>query len=417
MDAPDFSQWKTSVNDPLFVCSDIVIMQLEKIKHDPNKTEGKREKARAALRGIRNLYSKGQIECGISLKGIGWFISLHSPQESEIKPALAELRLIRETYGDEDTKFIVLTRELDRAIEDVPIVFLTGDIGLSNLLSNESLSVHFSGTFPVSFPGVHALKKEIDWESVLETAQYQIEENSFEVDLRLDVKKLVSKNLLPNWFSKQNRYSADLSVPFAGGSGVIRPKTLSGPIDFTWELAYANWEFPFSMQEETTRLHKAIALGAISPYLDFKGKEAVLTQKEREDIEDAIKSLTEPLQSDTERPTIQDPVSVMKYFLYFKYLSLGLYDEAGSWEEAERKFEDEFTASKGLVDFGVYRFLSGVASGDYGYDEEPGKTPDFLEVLEQLVSALGNCWSIGETKKLRILTTHSSSTGEGGVRG
>lgn len=136
MNTPDFHQWKTDVKDenqPIFVLSDLILIELQSIKGKKNKDKESVQTAREANKSWARLTEQGDIANGIRIAEVGWFISIPSPNSTAIRNALVELDEMEHVYGPRDTKFIILTRELIKLMPDEMILFATNDISLFNI--------------------------------------------------------------------------------------------------------------------------------------------------------------------------------------------------------------------------------------------------------------------------------------------
>ena len=143
MNTPDFRQWKTTVSEPIFILSDVVLIELEHIRNRRKKEVESVKSADEAINRVSWLFHQGDIIDGILITEVGWFISIPSPAEDAINEALRQLGSIVEGFGRGDSKFIILTRELSELMPDNTVVFYTGDINLYNVAQ--------ANGFPVSY--------------------------------------------------------------------------------------------------------------------------------------------------------------------------------------------------------------------------------------------------------------------------
>ena len=81
---PDISKWKTSSKNPVFLISDIVMAEIV-MNHAKKVTA---DAPRIARESVINLLKRGNIQDGIHVPDVGWFVSVQSPPRSVIQQAL-----------------------------------------------------------------------------------------------------------------------------------------------------------------------------------------------------------------------------------------------------------------------------------------------------------------------------------------
>lgn len=142
---PDFMTWKMPVQEPIFILPDIIILELEKLKSKPSI----KENAGIAIRNLQSLFQQGNITHGIHLANIGWFISVPSQKEKELKARLAVMVDVARVFGQSDTKLILLAEECIKTITRIPTIFATGDVNLFNIVEVNNITAYPFTCFPM----------------------------------------------------------------------------------------------------------------------------------------------------------------------------------------------------------------------------------------------------------------------------
>ena len=243
MDTPDFRQWKTMVSEPIFVLSDVVIIELEHIKGRRKQEVESVKSAEEAIKKFNWLLDQGDITEGILLAEIGLFISIPSPAEDAINEALSKLGALVEAFKRSDSKFLILTRELSELMPDNTVVFYTRDFNLYNIaVTNGFPACRFEG-FPMAGIERWIEKKKpelLDWDTVLTDMQQDTEDKSTVVEFTL-----ISKELVRDMEPPMCRYMDIKEIPpmlekldyiVAKGYGCIHFS--DDPIHFLWSLPY-----------------------------------------------------------------------------------------------------------------------------------------------------------------------------------
>lgn len=132
LDVPDYNQWTTTLNEPLFVLSDVVLIELEHLKSKKRQV-GEPTIFEDAIKGFNWLLEQGDIIGGIHIAGVGWFISIPSPAEDAINEALGKWESLVQVFNKSDIKFLILTRELSKLMPVNTVVFYTKDYNLYNI--------------------------------------------------------------------------------------------------------------------------------------------------------------------------------------------------------------------------------------------------------------------------------------------
>ena len=118
MNEPDPATWQVSIGPTLYVLSDVIIQELEFIRHrqeSRDKAES-REKADKAIRSLINIFELGKVTEGIQTNS-GWVIGVPSPQQDKLELDLKQLEDIVKAFGRSDTKLLLLTKELNESLK------------------------------------------------------------------------------------------------------------------------------------------------------------------------------------------------------------------------------------------------------------------------------------------------------------
>jgi len=191
MDKPDPKDWVVRANGKnLFVLSDTIFCELEFIKQKPAAIE----KARAAIKSLASLFSKGSIKDGISIEA-GWIIGVSHPRKNELDKELAQLEDIIKAFHRSDTQLLLLTKECHQLFTSVPVTFVTGEWNLFNIVQMQGLPCHHFIEFPIE--GIQEsslLTRPIDWDHVIEEIQNVTKQKAINVEMTL-----TSQRLAPTW--------------------------------------------------------------------------------------------------------------------------------------------------------------------------------------------------------------------------
>jgi hypothetical protein len=391
MDYPEFNKWRTSLSGKvLFILTDQIPVELEHIRSRRSSTDVKAqasaEKAARAVNGLGQLFRKGNIQEGINIGDIGWFISVYVPKESDLTAELRELDSIANAFGPSDATEILLTKQLHETFPDLPSYFLSGDINLCNIMSVRGLPVKLSRGFPIELSSdeitrAHA-KRKLNWDKELESIQKQMAKDVVEVELLLRAKRMI-----PGDYLKADVRWSDSQITVAEGSGSV------DGLAFEWSLPFSAWDYPFSRIEDTEESTPSPSFWIGKASLDFGYGELKLDQKTVEQIADKIAECTLPFAGSLALPCLQDTISIMKYFFYVQYMNNKLY------ENSEQDFKADYIEAGGFAHFGVGRVFYALACGE-GTDGEDRS----WDTLVDLFSILRQSWEVGERKKIVINT-------------
>ena len=365
MNEPDFSKWGTSIGKPIFVLSDMIIIELEYIKAKPEK----REKAIKAIKSVNILFKRGKIADGIFIEDVGYFISTPTPKADQLNPELAQLDDIVKAFKRSDTKFLLLTRECDQFIPNIPALFLTGEYNLFHIMQANGIPSYMFEGFPMS--GIEeiikkSLIKPIDWDKELADMQVTTKQNSIVVEATL-----ISYGSAPKWLGKG-------SLVIAEGYGVVYDGSKNR--SFLWTIPFYPRNIisiPKSSEENTLDLP--------SIYLDFLGEED-FDQNLFDGIADRLLDCAS-LNFEEDKPTLQNPESIMEMLIYFEYIF-----REGMSEGALEKLRQEIEESEGLIHYWTDWILH------LGNGEE-----EQTACLEGFIQAVKDCWKIGQTYKFSFI--------------
>lgn len=391
MREPEFKNWITALREPLFVLSDVIITELERIRNKPDC----RERASKAIRSFNALLRSGRISEGIRLENIGWFVSVPSPLADNLKVELERLEAVVGAFGQSDTKLLLLAKELNQHFPYTPIVFATADRNLFNILELNNIRSYLLLDFPMS--GIEKIVTEkalepIDWDDVLGDIQKTTQDKSVEVELTL-----TAKQCLPKWVSHTTPTADREPLVVAEGYGVVRGLN-TGTLRFLWSLPFKpiDWkldtpesdiQLPVTQPDESTG---ASYVG--TAHLDFLGDDNNIAVELTEALTEKISGCKSPVAYIEDMPTVQDPTSVMQMLLLFDYL--GKQEDRGHRisNDTVKTLQEEIRNSEGLINFWGEWVL-------YRQDNDD----DMHIILGELLMAMSSCWRIGDTRSCRIV--------------
>ena len=390
MNYPEFNNWRTSLNGKvLFILTDQIPVELEHIKSrrsssSNDKARASADKASRAANSLGELFRKGNIQEGINISDIGWFISVYIPKESELITELTELDSIVNAFGLTDAKEILLTKQLNEAFPDLSSYFLSGDVNLCNIMSVRGLPVKLLREFPIEISsneitGVRA-KRKLNWDKELESIQKQMAKDVIEIELLLRAKRMIPEDYL-----KSDLKWSDSQITLAEGSGSVNGLT------FEWSLPFSAWDYTFLRIEDAEESSPSPGFWIGKASLDFGSNQLNLDQKTIEQLASKIAECTLPFAGSLGLPCLQDTISIMKYFFYIQYMNNKLY------ENSEQDFKTDYIESGSFAYFGVARIFYALACGE-GIDEEDRS----WDTLVDLFRILKQSWEVGERKKIVI---------------
>ena len=401
VDWPDFTIWRASLGEVIFVLPALINVELEVMKRKSSAKQGE-DPGSVAVRGYTDLCKKGKIQDGISIGEAGWFISVPIPMEDRVTPALKQWTLATQAYGSPDLMFVLLTMELAQ-LSEAPVVLATKDNGLFGLASSHGVpTYHFCG-FPLTdleecLPEPFALSDR-DWEEVKSGLRAAAKKNAVSADLTLtsirEVYGSFGQNALEIF---DDRPLPKAPCLLAEGVGTLH---LDRVVPFRWGLVYSEVDYPFTRTDERSRdeeeeFHPYDPRPAFFPeaYLDCFGRDDDGLSEIAEALEGYIRGLAAPLNGALGMPTIVSPQSILKEFFYLTYVLEGLSSEGGSEGDQKSEFAKEYSASLGLVEFGANTILWRLA-----VDDQQGRVAGSLKWL---FMALAASWEIGERKMIQL---------------
>lgn len=394
MNYPEFSNWRTSLNGKvLFILTDQLPVELEHIRSRRNSSSNDKarvsaDKASRAANSLGELFKKGDIQEGINISDIGWFISVYAPKESDLITELTELDSIVKAFGLTDAKEILLTKQLNETFPDLSSYLLSGDVNLCNITSVRGLPVKLLREFPIEISsdeitGVRA-KRKLDWNKELESIQKQMAKDVIEIELLLRAKRMI-----PGDYLKSDLKWSDSGIILAEGSGSVHGMT------FEWSLPFSAWDYPFCKIEDTEESSPNPSFWIGKASLNFGSSQLELDQNIIERIASKIAECTLPFAEYLGLPCLQDTISIMKYFFHIQYCNYKLY------ENSEQDFKADYIESGSFETFGVGRVFYALACGE-GILEGEDKSWD---TLVDLFRILRQSWEVGKRKKIVINTT------------
>ena len=410
IDVPDFRQWKTTVKEPIFVMPDIVIIELERLKRK-NRKEEEPTKFDEAIKWLNWLLDQGDITEGILIAEVGWFISISSSDEEAINSALSQLGAIVEVFHKNDSKFLILTRELSELMPDNTVVFYTKDYNLYNIAVTRGFpACRFEG-FPMAGIERWIEKKKpepLDWDTVLTDMQRDTKDKSIEIEFTLMSKKLVRDILNPTYSEEMSQTLEKLDYIVAEGYGCIH--TSDEQIQFLWRIPFK----PFTsetlasdnLRGEPDPVEWSLMIDEpdMFPFgppgvmdldkvdLNFIGKDKKKfshLQKEFSDVQFELLAIlcdcVSPLAYIHSKPTLQSPICIAEWFIISR-ITGHMYS-----------FDSKQDAIKFIENSRDYEGLLANLSILLSQDPDPGNTiADFLD-------AVTSCWNIGHTIRTRML--------------
>ncbi|MFA4837703.1 MAG: PIN domain-containing protein [Dehalococcoidia bacterium] len=391
---PQFNNWTTLLKNPLFILSDGILVELEYLRNKKSAKESSPQQPfRDAIRGLNELFKRGNITNGINIKDIGWFLSVSSPKESVIKPELDQWDTILKAFGQFDTKLLILAKELNRCMPTIPVIFATGDVNLFNIAANNGTPSYLFEGFPMSdldqvVSKYYSDSLPVDWDGILHNVQIETESKSVEVKLILTAKKM-----FPTYLTETEGLITKMPRFVAEGSGVIH-NPMMGSTMFLWSLPYSAWDFPLLNDASNSEALSFPRFWSKTALLDFgDGDSSIITKQVSKTLAEQMAWLAFPLADLFQLPTLQQPDAIMKFFCYMEYHSV--YAELGNEHEVDINFKKEVMMWGDFEDFATSMMFSccGIRS-----EEEV-----VLSSLNQCFHAINNCWNIGDAATLRIL--------------
>jgi len=390
MNIPDLNGWKTSSDNPLFI---VPCPQ----KMEPPLLKGYSEiygNSGAASGDLAGLCRDGRILEGIYQDRIGWFIGVPVPERELLEAQMKLLDLVVKTFGQFNTRLMVLAREMQRAVPGIPLAILTQNASLGQALEFVGInSVLFSNfTLCGLEKALSGVKTGwLDWDEILRDIQTSADKNLIQVEM-----SLTSRSAAPVWINGGEQDQGQAPILMAQGTGVVHAST---DLRFNWTLPYKAWDFP-EIKGEAKGLTQAgresdEKAGGITPgrlYLDFGSAGHLVSAGLMKALMSKIRGCAFPLSYIQDIPTVQDPLSVIKQFMLYEYA----YSERNQQDDLNRDaladFESNLRHTENLMNW-TYYWLRNREASQRDADVSLG---DFLH-------ALRSCWNIGETFKFTLL--------------
>jgi len=389
LDEPGLRSWKIGKDMPLFVLPCSLEKEIEHLKNLP----GSHGQALLVESEVKTLCQSKKIHEGILKEPAGWFISPPAPQSRILKSELAKIPFISRSLGYLSSQLVILTQEIRLKFLEIPLGVITRDVNLFNTLQFMGIQVVLYEKFPiVGFP---IAKKQIDntlkWDNLLQDIQSAAEKNLVNVELTL-----LSKSVAPKWL--QRGISSKLVI--AEGKGVVHATT---DIHFTWTLPFQSWDFPLRKNPQAEKALEATALGeeidSGTLYLDFAGVENALPSDLYHSLVRKINVCTSPLAYIEEMPTLQDPVSILKQFLIFEYVSEERKSRGDIMHDSVEELEQRLTDTDSLLSFAYYWLRDRDASRE-----------ELDIAFSEFLNALQSCWNIGQSIKFEITRNETADS-------
>jgi hypothetical protein len=390
LDEPDLARWSSSLKNPVFVLTCRIPRELEHLKNVPQRNIS----ACAADENLISLCRDGRIIDGIMKDRIGWFIGVTPPEKGKIEEELKRLDLIVKAFGLLNTRLIILAREIQSTLPDIPIFVLTKNPGLYNALKFMGINSMLFDGFPLSdleerISG--SRKGMLDWDAILQGIEIEAENRLVQVEISLS-----SRSIAPGWVNGSDEFKGKSPLLLAQGSGVVHA---AKDLRFNWTLPYIAWDFPevnaTIKGAAVTVQYGSEKLGGMQPgkvYLDFSGPGPGLSAELQKVLTDTIGSFASPMSYIEDLPTVQDPLAVIKQFLVFEFALSERRYNGDLNAESLQEFEGKLKNTENLLNWAYYWLRD--RNGD----------PEEVDVsLSEFLHAVKSCWNIGETFKFTLL--------------
>jgi len=243
---------------------------------------------------------------------------------------------------------------------------LTAEVNLFNEAQMNEIPCHLCKGFPIE--GLKAVgEKTRVWYEGLRGMEATTTRHSIGVEATL-----TAYESAPQWLGTE-------SLIIAEGHGVVHDGDKNRP--FLWTIPF----YPRSIIS-SPESSEGSAPDLPSVYLDFLG-EGDFPQSLFDAVADRLAGCVD-IRFEEERPTLQNPESVMEMLLFFEYI----YREGPS-EGVRERLKQEIEESEGLTHYWTDWILA--------QDED-----DRIACLEGFIEAVRGCWKIGQTYTFRIMREH-----------
>ena len=330
---PDYETWKTSVKDPVFLVSDVILDEILRVEHKQRPPSS--QDAQKAHKALDRLLEAGELHQGVYVDKVGWFLAVYCPSKERLQPGLEQLGALVETHGRNDAIFLLLTKQCSEDLPDRTVVFVTGDQGLYTYVKFRQVPVHSCRELPDD--GFDSWLKtriskplKMDWDKVLDTVERRVEATSLEVSLTL-----TSKRFWRNWpfevddpddDSTDDSTIEPTDVIVAEGHGsIMMPR---GPLAFLWRVPFKPW-ISADMAEDALRGQPnpidwsrcyedgmpVMAYLMEESDLDFLGRESEVSDPMRKGLYQKLALCgTAYSMSVAGLPSLQSPVALTEHF-------------------------------------------------------------------------------------------------------
>ena len=371
MNDPNPNGWSVEAGgQSLFVLSDTVVLELASIRQKKGSKERleSSHKADIASKSLASLFGQGSVTEGIPVKA-GWVVCVPSPKKDKLAPELDQLKDVMDVFKRSDTKLLLLTRECHQLFRSTPVTLLTGDGDLYNIVQAQGVPCHLSTSFPIEgLKEAAATTAPVDWDKELAEIQAEIAKNSIVIEATL-----TNQGAAPPWLTLSIGTKSFIT---AEGYGVMRIGN---------EVRPFLWTIPFYPQTLEPRSSDGEGLTDLPPiHLDFFGEDN-FDQDLFDAIADRLLDCTN-LTFEEGTPTLQSPQAITEMLIFFEYVA-----KNGMSAETLDSLRQEIKDSEGLIPYWTDWILN-MEDEDEQYAS-----------LETLITALNNCWKIGQTYTFSII--------------
>jgi hypothetical protein len=398
---PDFSTWKSSEDNVLYVFPPALQLELELLKNKPETAKS----AETASQNFTALSKQGSLSDGIFCAGIGWFIAIPFPERADLEKQYEPIKFLVTAFGTIDTGRVLLTRDLMCLFPDFPVILITLRDDIYNASRFLNINSYLFKGFPMSDVDTIIKKRSlsnINWDHILNDIQSDIERKVVRIEL-----KLSSKKCAPNWMNTSDSFNLGKSMIIAEGTGIIHAVT---EIHFSWALPFIAWDFPATLSDlDRNQIRMSAedepfsAKPANSPignaHLDFGSLDHAVSPNLSIAIISRLNNCASPMAFVEDMPTVQDPISVMKQFFLLEYIFKERGFEPDSHREPLAEFENKLRDLDNLINWAFYWMHDRLTD------------PRELAVsLSDFLHAMRSCWSVGETISINLLDNPAGIT-------
>lgn len=384
---PNFKRWVSSGIKPIYVISDSVLIELEKLKAREGYRPGQPNKPREAFDNYKQLLERGKITDGVKIEGIGWFISIHAPEKEAVDKELGKWVRLVKTFPTTDCTLFVLGKELRKFFElaNFPVFLATQDKGLLSIAESNKLPVY---RFETNFMGINALvdkyygsNPSLDWVGIINGMEKAVEERAIYVDLTLN-----SISDLPAWLKKGLNIDEEEKIKLAEGDGVIH-NFQDRVHHFQWHIIYRQFSINLAKQ---AYIKKPEILD--SPKIELLEKNVIIPDSILDNIKFRLMVSCKPqlYVGAFNFPSLREPLSILQNWLYFQY------EFENEWEELD--LPDNFEERIQNISMYNHMFVAWLFRHEAEHSMEETE-----EAISSLLDAFKDIWRIGETVNFSLI--------------